>query len=99
MVNACRSRGYAELSRSAGVVDLAPQAWERVTASRAIVERQIAAAPTIYGTNTGIGSQKDVEVGDEDLCGLQQSDDRERGVRFSRSADSRSRSAAPRWWS
>ena len=58
----------AELSRSAGVVDLSPQAWERVTASRAIVERHIAAGATIYGTNTGIGSQKDVEVADENLA-------------------------------
>jgi len=52
----------AELSRSAGVVDLSAQAWERVAASRAIVERHLAAGTTIYGTNTGIGSQKDVAV-------------------------------------
>jgi histidine ammonia-lyase len=58
----------AELSRSAGIVDLSPKAWERVTASRAIVERQIAAGATIYGTNTGIGSQKDVEVAEKDLA-------------------------------
>jgi histidine ammonia-lyase len=53
----------AELSRCAGVVDLSPQAWERVAASRGIVERHLAAGTTIYGTNTGVGSQKDVEVG------------------------------------
>jgi histidine ammonia-lyase len=51
-----------ELSTCSGRVDLAPEAWERVAASRAIVERQIAAGATIYGTNTGIGSQKDVGV-------------------------------------
>jgi len=58
----------AELSIRAGVIDLAPAAWERVAASRAIVERQIAAGATIYGTNTGIGSQKDVDVAAADLA-------------------------------
>ena len=58
----------AELSRFAGVVDLSPEAWERVAASRAIVERHLAAGTTIYGTNTGVGSQKDVEVGAANLA-------------------------------
>jgi len=57
-----------ELSTCSGRVDLAPEAWERVAASRAIVERQIAAGATIYGTNTGIGSQKDVGVASADLA-------------------------------
>jgi histidine ammonia-lyase len=57
-----------ELSTRSGRVDLAPEAWERVAASRAIVERQIAAGATIYGTNTGIGSQKDVGVASADLA-------------------------------
>lgn len=57
-----------ELSACSGPVDLAPEAWERVAASRAIVERQIAAGTTIYGTNTGIGSQKDVGVAAADLA-------------------------------
>jgi histidine ammonia-lyase len=47
----------AELSRTAGIVDSSPQAWERVTLSRAIVQRKVAAGDTIYGTNTGIGSE------------------------------------------
>ena len=57
-----------ELSVCSGVVDLAPEAWERVAASRAIVERHMAAGATIYGTNTGIGSQKDVAVAARDLA-------------------------------
>src|ERR1700722_20848645 len=57
-----------ELSACSGVVDLAPEAWERVAASRAIVERHMAAGATIYGTNTGIGSQKDVGVAARDLA-------------------------------
>jgi histidine ammonia-lyase len=56
-----------ELSACSGLVDLAPEAWERVAASRAIVERQISAGAKIYGTNTGIGSQKDVSVAAADL--------------------------------
>ncbi|HEY5264262.1 MAG TPA: aromatic amino acid lyase [Steroidobacteraceae bacterium] len=57
-----------ELSACSGAVDLAPEAWQRVAASRAIVERQIAAGATIYGTNTGIGSQKDAGVAAADLA-------------------------------
>lgn len=57
-----------ELSRSSGPIDLSTQAWERVAASRAIVERQLASGATIYGANTGIGSQKDVDVTDSYLA-------------------------------
>ncbi len=58
----------AELSRAPGRVDLAPDAWVRVAASRAIVERRLALGATIYGTTTGIGSQKDVEVSAAELA-------------------------------
>ena len=58
----------AELSRRSGPVDLSPQAWERIAAARAIVERQLASGAAIYGTNTGIGSQKDAAVGDQLLA-------------------------------
>ncbi len=57
----------AQLSRSPGVADLSAPAWERVRTARTIVERQIAAGATIYGTNTGIGSQKAVGVAEDDL--------------------------------
>jgi histidine ammonia-lyase len=58
----------AELSRRYGPVDLSPAAWERVAASRAMVERHLASGAAIYGTNTGIGSQKDVSVADQQLA-------------------------------
>ena len=51
-----------ELSRSVGALDLSAEAWERVAASRRIIERLLAACTTMYGANTGIGSQKDVSV-------------------------------------
>src|ERR1700691_397292 len=58
----------AELSHRSGSVDLSPQAWDRVAAARAIVERRLASGAAIYGTNTGIGSQKDAAVGDQLLA-------------------------------
>jgi histidine ammonia-lyase len=58
----------ADLSNRCGPIDLTPEAWARVGASRAIVERQLAAGATIYGATTGIGSQKDVEVTDAALA-------------------------------
>jgi histidine ammonia-lyase len=58
----------AELSRSAGAVVLSAESWRRIAASRSIVERQLAAGATIYGVNTGIGSQKDVGVAAENLA-------------------------------
>jgi histidine ammonia-lyase len=57
----------AELSHRCGPVDLSAAAWTRVAASRAIVERDLASGAAIYGTNTGIGSQKDVSVADRQL--------------------------------
>ncbi|HEY4971248.1 MAG TPA: aromatic amino acid lyase [Steroidobacteraceae bacterium] len=60
----------AQLSQRAGPIELSPQAWERIAASRAIVERELASGAAIYGTNTGIGSQKDVSVGDQLLAGF-----------------------------
>src|SRR5580692_1185133 len=58
----------SDLSQRFGPVDLSAQAWERVAASRAVVERQLASGAAIYGTNTGIGSQKDVAVADQELA-------------------------------
>lgn len=58
----------AEASRGPMSLGLTAQTWQRIAASRAIVERQLAAGATIYGTNTGIGSQKDVEVADEEVA-------------------------------
>ena len=58
----------AELSRHAGPLDLTAEAWRQVALSRAVVERQLAAGKTIYGVNTGVGSQKDVHVAAQDLA-------------------------------
>jgi histidine ammonia-lyase len=58
----------AELARLNGPIDLSPAAWGRVAASRAIVERHLASGAAIYGANTGIGSQKDVAVPDQQLA-------------------------------
>lgn len=52
----------AELSRGACSLDLSADAWRRIAASRTVVERMLSAGQTIYGVNTGIGSQKDVHV-------------------------------------
>ncbi len=57
-----------ELSGKPQALDLSPEAWERIGRSRAIVDRQLAAGATIYGTNTGIGSQKDVAVSAADVA-------------------------------
>ncbi len=58
----------AQLSRGPGLLDLTPEAWRRVAASREIVERELAAGSTIYGVTTGIGSQKDVDVSADKLA-------------------------------
>jgi len=54
-----------ELSRGPTSLDLSGEAWRRIALSREIVERRLAAGETIYGTTTGIGSQKDVAVAAE----------------------------------
>lgn len=43
-------------------LDLSRESWERIAAARKIVEEQLRAGVPIYGTTTGIGSQKDVAV-------------------------------------
>jgi histidine ammonia-lyase len=58
----------AELSLRAESLDLSPQAWARIGAARALVERELAAGATLYGVNTGIGSQKDVGVSAAELA-------------------------------
>jgi histidine ammonia-lyase len=57
-----------ELSRGAHSVELSAQSWDRIAESRAVVERVLAAGTTIYGVNTGIGSQKSVGVTAENLA-------------------------------
>ncbi len=56
------------LSRGPVSLNLSAEAWRRIAASRAIVERHLASGATVYGANTGIGSQKDVGVAAEDVA-------------------------------
>jgi histidine ammonia-lyase len=52
-------------------VELARGALERMSASRALIERILAAGETVYGVNTGFGRLSDVRVPDEKLAELQ----------------------------
>lgn len=54
----------AALARGPVRADYTVAAWRRIHAARALVERELAAGAVIYGTTTGIGSQKDVVVAD-----------------------------------
>ncbi|HTT03108.1 MAG TPA: aromatic amino acid lyase [Steroidobacteraceae bacterium] len=47
--------------------DLSAECWERVRHGRAVVERVLASGRPIYGTTTGIGSQKDAAVSPAEL--------------------------------
>jgi histidine ammonia-lyase len=50
--------------------DLTSEAWQRIAQGRAIVERMISSGAAIYGVTTGVGSQKDVTVGEAKLEGF-----------------------------
>src|SRR6202047_2365294 len=52
-------------------VSLAPDAIERMKASRAVVERVVASAPTAYGINTGFGKLASVRISTEQVRQLQ----------------------------
>jgi histidine ammonia-lyase len=52
-------------------VAIASAALERMGASRALIERILAAGETVYGVNTGFGRLSDVRVPDERLAELQ----------------------------
>src|SRR5436309_3778327 len=52
-------------------VALAPEALDRVRASRAVVERKAESDEPAYGINTGVGSLADVRVAPEALSELQ----------------------------
>ena len=50
---------------------LAPEAGERVRASRALIEDVLRRGDAVYGVNTGFGALKSVRIGDEDVGRLQ----------------------------
>jgi len=52
-------------------VELAPEALDRIRASRAFVERRIAAREIMYGVNTGIGEFSEVVLSDEQVRDFQ----------------------------
>ncbi|MGB8259100.1 MAG: aromatic amino acid lyase, partial [Terracidiphilus sp.] len=52
-------------------VALAPAARERIGASRALIERILAAGQTVYGVNTGFGKLSDVRIPPDKLAQLQ----------------------------
>ncbi len=52
-------------------VELAPQARERMLASRAVIERLIASDQAVYGVNTGFGKMASVRISREQIGELQ----------------------------
>jgi histidine ammonia-lyase len=54
-----------------GQVELAPQARERMLASRAVIERLIASDQAVYGVNTGFGKMASVRISREQIGELQ----------------------------
>jgi histidine ammonia-lyase len=52
-------------------VEIAPDARERVAASRALIEQIVAAGQTVYGVNTGFGKLADVRISNDHLAQLQ----------------------------
>ncbi|HTV57504.1 MAG TPA: histidine ammonia-lyase [Verrucomicrobiae bacterium] len=57
--------------RGAAEVELSPAARERMTASRAVVERVIASDGAVYGVNTGFGKLASVRVSKDQIRELQ----------------------------
>jgi histidine ammonia-lyase len=58
----------AALARGPVRADYSLESWRRIRAARYLVERRLAAGAVIYGTTTGVGSQKDVAVESADLA-------------------------------
>ena len=59
------------VARHAARVDLAPEARQRMAATRAGIEARVAAGEVIYGVNTGFGRLADVRIADDKLAQLQ----------------------------
>jgi histidine ammonia-lyase len=62
---------FLSVVRGGRAVVLAPAAAERVRASRALVERMVAADEPVYGVNTGFGRFQDVRIDHAHLLELQ----------------------------
>jgi histidine ammonia-lyase len=61
-----------QLAATQGPVDLAPAAWERVAAARAIVDRLQAGERSYYGINTGFGALAHTRIAPGDIEKLQE---------------------------
>jgi len=62
-----RIERIAALSARPLAADLSAECWSRVRHGRSVVERVLASGQPIYGTTTGIGSQKEAAVGTTEL--------------------------------
>ncbi|MEP0775766.1 MAG: histidine ammonia-lyase [Acidobacteriota bacterium] len=60
-----------EVARHGAMVEVDEQVRQRLAATRAGLERRLAAGEVIYGVNTGFGRLADVRVPDDDLGQLQ----------------------------
>jgi histidine ammonia-lyase len=64
----------ADVSRAGRAVTLAPEARQRMEASRAVIERIATGggdAPRVYGVNTGFGALAEVSIGPDQIRELQ----------------------------
>jgi len=59
------------VARGMRPVDLDPTAWERMAASRAVIDRVVASGETVYGVTTGFGDLADVRISPEQTATLQ----------------------------
>ncbi len=55
------------VAREGARVELAPEAFERMRASRAVVERALEDGEEVYGLTTGVGARKRVRVGPDEV--------------------------------
>lgn len=55
------------IARRGGMVALAPEALERMTVCRRMVERKIEAGEVMYGINTGIGEFSETRLNDDEV--------------------------------
>jgi histidine ammonia-lyase len=60
-----------EVARGRRAVELAPEAAERMRASRAVIERVVADGATVYGVTTGFGDLANVRIAPEETAELQ----------------------------
>ena len=54
------------------LVEVSPDAWHGIHASRAVVERIVQNDETVYGINTGFGALVNQRISSDDLAQLQQ---------------------------